>query len=60
MINKNQLGFEKQKSCLDTIISLTEKINQCVDEKEVVTLFLDLANAFNSISIDVFMNKIKR
>ena len=60
-INKNQFGFQKQKSCLDTIISLTEKINQCVDENEiVVTLFLDLAKAFNSISIDVFMNKIKR
>ena len=61
LINKNQFGFQKQKSCLDTIISLTEKINQCVDENEiVVTLFLDLAKAFNSISIDVFMNKIKR
>ena len=61
LINKNQFGFQKQKSCLDTIISLTEKINQCVDENEiVVTLFLDLAKAFNSISIDVFMNKIKK
>ena len=61
LTNKNQFGFQKQKSCLDTIISLTEKINQCVDETEiVVTLFLDLAKAFNSISIDVFMNKIKR
>ena len=61
LINKNQFGFQKQKSCLDTIISLTEKINQCVDENEiVVTLFLDLAKAFNSLSIDVFMNKIKR
>ena len=60
LINKNQFGFQKQKSCLDTIISLTEKINQCLDENEiVVTLFLDLAKAFNSISIDVFMNKIK-
>ena len=59
-INKNQFGFQKQKSCLDTIISLTEKINQCVDENEiVVTLFLDLAKAFNSISIDVFTNKKK-
>ena len=61
LINKNQFGFQKQKSCLDTIISLTENINQCVDENEiVVTLFLDLAKAFNSISIDVFMNEIKR
>ena len=53
LINKNQFGFPKQKSCLDTIISLADKINQCVDENEiVVTLFLDLGKAFNSISID--------
>ena len=61
LLNKNQFGFQKQKSCLDTIISLTEKINQCVDENEiVVTPFSDLAKAFNSISLDVFMNNIKR
>ena len=60
LINKNHFGFQKQESCLDTIISLTEKINQCVDEnKIVVSLFLDLAKAFNSISIDVLLNKIK-
>ena len=42
LTNKNQFGFQKQKSCLDTINSLTEKINQCVVEsKIVVTNFLD-------------------
>ena len=53
LINKNQFGFPIQKSCLDTIISLADKINQCLDENEiVVTLFLDITKAFNSISID--------
>ena len=60
LINKNQFRFNKQISCLDTIISLTEKINQCFEENEIVVkLFLDLAMALNSISIDVFMNNIK-
>ena len=51
LINKNQFGFQKQKYCLNTIISLTEKINQCVDENEI-DVFLDLPKAFISKSID--------
>ena len=44
IINKNQFGFQKQKSCLNTIIALTEKINHYVEEKDLVlTIFLDLA-----------------
>ena len=49
LINKNQFEFQKQTSCPDIIILLFENI--------VVTLFLDLAKAFNSISVDVFINK---
>ena len=61
MINKNQFGFQKQKSCLNTIIALTEKINHYVDEKDIVlTIFLDLAKAFNSISLDIFIQKIEK
>ena len=51
IINKNQFGFQKQKSCLHTIIALTEKINHYVEEKDLLfTIFLDLAKAFNSVS----------
>ena len=40
LINKKQFRFQKQKSRLDAIISLTEKVNQCVDENEIfVKLF---------------------
>ena len=40
IINKNQFGFQKQKSCLNTIIALTEKINHYVEEKDIVlTIF---------------------
>ena len=59
--NKNQFGFQKQKSCLNTIIALTEKINHYVEEKDIVlTIFLDLAKAFNSISLDIFIQKIEK
>ena len=58
IINKNQFGFQKQKSCLNTIIALTENINHYVEEKGLVlTIFLDLAKAFNSISLDIFIQK---
>ena len=30
IINKNQFGFQKQKSCFNTIIALTENINHYV------------------------------
>ena len=54
-INKNQFGFQKQKSYHSTIIALTEKINHYVEEKDIV--FLDLAKAFNTISLDIFIQK---
>ena len=61
IFNKNQFGFQKQKSCLITIIALTEKINHYVEEKYIVlAIFLDLAKAFNSISWDIFVQKIEK
>ena len=46
LINNNQLGFQKQKSSLDTMISLTEKTNQCVDENEIVVTLFRLSKGF--------------
>ena len=61
IINKNQFGFQKQKSCLNTIIALTEKINHYVEEKDIIlTIFLDLARDFNSISLSIFIQKIEK
>ena len=61
VINKNQFGFQKQKSSLNTIIALTEKINHYVEEKYLVlTIFLDLAKAFNSLSLDIFFQKTEK
>ena len=58
IINKNQFGFQKQKSCLNTMIALREKINHYVEQKDIVlTIFLDLAKAFNSISLEIYIQK---
>ena len=50
IINKNQFGFLKRKSSIDTVISLTESVNSLLEENETVIIFLDLAKPFNSIS----------
>ena len=61
IINKNQFGFLKRKSSNDTVISLTESVNSLLEENEtVVSIFLDLAKAFNSISHKIFLEKITK
>ena len=61
IINKNQCGFLKRKSPNDTVISLTELVNSLFEENEtIVSIFLDLAKAFNSISHNIFLEKIAK
>ena len=58
IINKKQFGFLKRKSSNDTVISLTESVNSLLEENEtVVSIFLDLAKVFNSISHKIFLEK---
>ena len=60
IINKNQFGFLTRKSSNDTVISLTETVNNLLEENEtVVSIFLDLAKAFNSISHKIFLKKLQ-
>ena len=61
LIRKKQFDFQKQRSCLITIIALTEKLNHYVEEKHIVSkIFLDLAKAFISISLDNIIQKIEK
>ena len=51
-IVKNQFGFFKNKSSTDFVFSLTQSINQLVEQNEtVIGVFLDLANGFKLISL---------
>ena len=61
IINKNQFGFLKRESSNDTVIHLTESVNSFIEENETaVSIFLDLAKTFNSISHKSCLEKIKK
>ena len=61
IINKHQFGFQKSKSSNDTVIILTETITELLEKGEtVMSIFLDLAKAFNSISHELFLLKITK
>ena len=61
IIIRNQIGSQKHTLCLNTIIALTEKTNHNVKHKDIVlTIVLDLAKAFNSISLEFFFKEAKK
>ena len=61
IILKNQLRFPELKSCPNTLIALTEKINHYVEGKDILlTIFLDLAKALYSLFLDIFDQKIEK
>ena len=58
IINKNQFGFLKRKYLSVTVISLTEPVNILLEaNKTLFSIFLDLVEAFNSISQKNFLTK---
>ena len=59
IINKEQFGFQK-KSPTDAVLVLVEIVSANLDQsKETVAIFLNLAKAFNSISHNIFLKKLK-
>ena len=60
IINKKQFGFQKKKSATDAILELVKTVSANLDQsKETVAIFLELAKAFNSISLNIFLKKIE-
>ena len=50
-----------KKYSIDTVISFTELVNSLLDQNEtVVSIFLDLAKAINSISQQSFFKKLQK
>ena len=50
-----------RKYSIDTVISFTELVNSLLDQNEnVVSIFLDLAKAFNSISQKSFFKELQK
>ena len=60
IINKEQFGFQKKKFATDAILELVETVSANLDQrKETVAIFLDLAEALNSISHNIFLKKVE-
>ena len=57
-LNKVQFGIQK-KSATDAVLKLVETVSSNLDQKETVAIFPDLVKAFNSISHNIFLKKLK-
>ena len=57
----NQFGFLRGRSTLHNITKLTAKISQDLNEKKfVIGIFLDLKKAFDTVSHDILLQKLKK
>ena len=52
--------MSEKKSATDAVLELVETVSANLDKsKETLAIFLDLAEAFNSISHNIFLKKIE-
>lgn len=60
LLATNQFGFRRGKSTDDAVFTLTEFVSQNLDKgKKVISIFLDLAKAFDTISIPKLIYKLE-
>ena len=61
LLYDNQYGFLRGRSTLHNINKLTSKISQDLNEKKfVIGIFLDLKKAFDTVSHDILLSKLKK
>ena len=61
LLYDNQYGFLRGHSTLHNITKLTSKISQDLNEKKfVIGIFLDLKKAFDTVSHDILLSKLKK
>lgn len=59
IISKNQYGFRRGRSTTDAVEELTEYIVRGLDsKKKCLAIFLDLAKAFDTVSVPILLNKL--
>ena len=59
-MNGTQFAFQKHKSSIDAVLLLIEVLQENCDNLKIsVAVFIDLAKAFNSISHEIFLQKIE-
>jgi hypothetical protein len=59
VLSARQLGFRRGKSTEDAVRYLTTSVAACLDEKEnCIGVFLDLAKAFDTVSVPLLLKKL--
>ena len=60
LLSQVQFGFRKNFAATDALVYATEKIRKEIDCNQIVTAaFLDLSKAFDSISYEIILEKLK-
>src|SRR5690606_39834092 len=61
IINDNQFGFMEDRSCEDALLEVTNTVYAGLDKSEhVITIFLDLRKAFDTVPHLRLLEKLKR
>ena len=60
VLSKNQFGFRKKRNTTHAIMSVIEIISNALNNKEyTLAVFLDLRKAFDTVDLDILIDKLK-